>query len=368
MKTRRAAARLAAQALTLALFLSGCAARTDGNGADPKGAAGLSERTVFAMDTVIDMKIYGPEELLGEAETILRESEERLSVTDEQSEVYALNAGETVALSPSTANTVGRALERCEMTEGALDISIYPAVRAWGFTTDEQRVPSDAELGDILTRVDWRKLKEAYGGALEDADTPSDPDADEQLLLTLPEGMEIDLGAVAKGEAGQEIADMLKAQGVSSAIINLGGNVQTVGVKPDGSPWRVAVQDPFGDGLMLVTEIDDKSVITSGGYERFFEKDGQLYWHIIDPSTGRPADSGLVSVTIVGDDGMLCDALSTACFIMGLDRSEELWRQLGSFEAVFVSSEGDVYVTEGLEKNTELVESYAGKEFIVIRR
>ena len=141
----------------------------------------------------------------------------------------------------------------------------------------------------------------------------------------------------------------MKQGGAASALLDLGGNIQAVGSKPDGSPWRVAIRDPAGDGNIGVVEVADQVVVTSGGYERYFEEDGVLYWHIIDPATGWPARSGLTSVTVVGESGLLCDGLSTALFVMGREGALEHWRQHRDFEAVLVSEDGSVTITAGLE-------------------
>ena len=166
---------------------------------------------------------------------------------------------------------------------------------------------------------------------------------------TLPDGMEIDLGSVAKGYTGDVLSAFLKENGVTSAMLDLGGNIQTVGSKPDGSSWRVGIRDPEGDGNLGVVEVVNQAVITSGGYERYFEEDGVRYWHILDPQTGFPARSGLLSVTIIGECGAVCDSLSTALFVMGLDDALDHWRQYRDFEAVFVSEDGSVTITAGLE-------------------
>ena len=162
-------------------------------------------------------------------------------------------------------------------------------------------------------------------------------------------GVELDLGAVAKGYTGDQLMALLAREGIASAIVELGGNVQALGTKPDGSPWRVAVRDPAGDGSVGVVEVVDQAVVTSGGYERYFEEDGVRYWHIIDPATGWPARSGLASVTVVGESGLLCDGLSTALFVMGREGALEHWRQHRDFEAVLVSEDGSVTITAGLE-------------------
>ena len=159
------------------------------------------------------------------------------------------------------------------------------------------------------------------------------------------------------------LSKLLKDEGISSAVLDLGGNIQTVGSRPDGGEWRVGVKSPDG-GILGVLSIRDMAVVTSGGYERYFEQDGQIYWHILDPKTGYPADSGLASVTIVGSDGTLCDGLSTAVFVMGRERAQELWRQWGGFEMLLLDSEGTIYITEGLEGSFE---PESGLEVLVIK-
>ena len=274
------------------------------------------------------------------------------AVTDANSELYAINQTGSGTLTGKASSLMEQALEICRRTDGALDLSIYPIVRAWGFTTGSYQVPDEAEIQALLPLVDYRKIQ-------YDAATGT---------VTLPEGMEIDLGSVAKGYAGQLAAQMLREHGVQSALLNLGGNVQTVGAKPDGSPWQIGIKDPQGEDAMMVLSVEDQAVVTSGGYERYFEQDGQTYWHIMDPSTGHPADSGLISVTIVGDEGVVCDGLSTALFVMGLEKAADLWAQSGDFEAVFVTASGEVYITEGLRDRFALTEQYADTPVSVIER
>lgn len=317
--------RFFAAVLALAL-LGGCAPA-------PTQAQPRLERTFFAMDTVMTLRLYegGDEALLDEAEDRVRELEALWSVTNENSEIYALNHTGAAELSPETADLLDTALGLCGRTDGALDISIYPVLRAWGFTTGEYAVPDGDALAALLPLADYTKIQ------LE-GDTAS-----------LPDGMEIDLGSVGKGRTGDILSACLRERGVTSALLDLGGNIQTVGARPDGSPWRVAVRDPEGEGNIGVLEVIDQAVVTSGGYERYFEEDGVRYWHILDPKTGAPARSGLASVTVVGDTGAVCDGLSTALFVMGLDGALAHWRQHRDFEAVFVSGDGSVTVTAGLE-------------------
>ena len=314
---------LSAALLSAAFLLTGCSGAP---AQEPESA------TFFAMDTAMDFTVYGDAALLDEAETLIGSLEEQVSVTDEHSDIYAIDHTGSGSLSGNAAELMEQALELCRRTGGALDISVYPIVRAWGFTTGSYQIPDEETIQSLLPLVDYTQIQ--YDAATG--------------VVTLPEGMEIDLGSVAKGYAGQLAAQMLRNSGVESALLNLGGNVQTVGAKPDGSPWQIGIKDPQGEDAMMVLSVEDQAVVTSGGYERYFEQDGQTYWHIMDPSTGHPADSGLISVTIVGDEGVVCDGLSTALFVMGLEKAADLWAQSGDFEAVFVTASGEVYITEGL--------------------
>lgn len=329
--------------LSALLFLTGCSAESS-----PEPVQG----TFFAMDTMMDFTIYGESGLIDQSESLIASLESLVSVTDTGSELYAINQTGSGTLTGKASSLMEQALEICRRTDGALDLSIYPIVRAWGFTTGSYQVPDEAEIQALLPLVDYRKIQ-------YDAATGT---------VTLPEGMEIDLGSVAKGYAGQLAAQMLREHGVQSALLNLGGNVQTVGTKPDGSPWQIGIKDPQGEDAMMVLSVEDQAVVTSGGYERYFEQDGQTYWHIMAPSTGHPADSGLISVTIVGDEGVVCDGLSTALFVMGLEKAADLWAQSGDFEAVFVTASGEVYITEGLRDRFALTEQYADTPVSVIER
>jgi thiamine biosynthesis lipoprotein len=388
---------------------------------------------LFAMDTVMELQVSGHEEVLAGAETMIRDLEKELSVTDKESAIYELNASGSAVLSDKAADILGGALSVCERTEGALDISIYPVLKAWGFTTGEYRVPEDEEIAELLGAVDYKRVKASgwnnvtYDGSVvdgtEDArgktggtdDGPMNGAELEEVWgknggtddgpvngaeleevrrksggsdvaytaggasdgnhtgcrVEIPSPMQIDLGSVTKGYTGTAVADYFRQQGVTSALINLGGNVQCIGKKLDGSKWKVAIKSPFEDsqsGIYGVIEAEDTAIITSGGYERYFEEDGETYWHILDPSTGRPARNGLVSVTVIGDDGLLCDGLSTALFVMGLEKASELWRTSVDFEAVFITEEGDVYITEGVADLFTLSGEYYDAKVKVISR
>ena len=324
-------------AAALALLLAGCAPTARSS-------------TLFAMDTVMELTVYGPQERLDEAAELIHDAEGLLSVTAEGSDIALLNSAGKGEVHGETAALLERALEICALTDGALDITVYPLVRAWGFTTGEYRIPEDGEIEKLLEGVDYASVR------LEDG------------AVALPRGALLDLGAVAKGWTADLIAEGWRDAGVKSGLINLGGNVMAVGSKPNGGDWVVGIRDPFSDGLVGAVSVRDAAVVTSGGYQRYFEEDGVRYGHIIDPQTGRPADSGLASVTVTGAEGVLCDGLSTAVYVMGLDAAAELWRENAGFELALVTDGGEIYITEGLEDVFTPMDGYENTEIQVIRR
>ena len=314
--------RAAAAVLTVCLLLSGCV-RDDT----------MRQRQFFAMDTLMSLSACG-----SQAETALDEAQEKitaldrlLSVTDPSSELARLNAGEYVSVSDETADLLAFALEMAARTHGAVDPTVYPAVHAWGFTADEYRVPDEEELAALLPLIDYRAVS---------LDGNS---------VTLPAGAMLDLGGFAKGWAGDRMLAAWRELGVESGILRLGGNIQTLGAKPDGTPWVVGIRDPWGDGLLGTLAVRDLAVVTSGSYERYFEQDGKSYCHIFDPATARPAESGLCSVTAVGKSGAECDALSTALFVMGVERAAQFWRDSDlNFDFIIADTDGVIFITEGL--------------------
>lgn len=310
-----------------------------------------SSSELFAMDTLVTVKAYGgSDEAVHAASDRLRTLEKLLSVTDENSEIYRVNSadGSPVTVSRETAELVSRALDMCERTDGALDITVYPVLREWGFTTGEYKVPSETEIADALGYVGYENA--AVSGS----------------TVSLPSGCMLDLGACAKGYAGDAMSAVLRENGVTSAIINLGGNVQTLGSKPDGSEWRVGIANPYSPNEIIGTvSVSGKAVVTSGGYQRYFtDSDGNIRIHIIDPRTGMPAESGIISMTVIGNSGFECDALSTALFVMGSDGAVKFWRKNGGFDMIFVTEDGKCAVTENIADSfTDL----AGLQTSVIR-
>ena len=291
----------------------------------------------------MSMKAYGDnaQKALDDSRELIMRLESELSVTDEGSCIYELNKNGKGTVTDSAAVLINKAVEIGERTGGALDISLYPVLKEWGFTTEDYHIPDDKILADLLSDVDYKRISISGNE------------------VTLPENVQIDLGALAKGYTSDSIMEQMSADGVDSAIVSLGGNVQAIGGKPDGSAWKVSVRDPFApDTDMCIVEIKDKAVITSGNYERFFTgDDGKNYWHIIDPADGYPADNGLVSTTIIGDSGLECDALSTAFFVAGKDKAVDYWRSDRSFDMILVSDDGKIYYTEGIADSFKNISS-----------
>ena len=257
---------------------------------------------VFAMDTYMTVTAYGAgaDQAVTDAIEEINRLDALLSTGQIHSEVAELNEqGGSKSLSTDTAYLFSRALDLYQDTDGVFDIAIYPIMKAWGFAGD---------------------------------------------------GMAVDFGGIAKGYTSARIMDIFREAGLHSGVVNLGGNVQVYGTKPDGSFWKVGIQDPWdSDGYLGIVSVADQAVITSGGYERFFEQDGVIYHHIIDPTTGYPADSGLVSATVISTDGTLADGLSTTLFIMGEEKAEAYWRKHPEwFDMMLLTEDGTLYVTEGI--------------------
>ncbi len=315
------------------------ASSNSANNAESDAEVDLSStRSVFAMDTYMTLTAYGSarEEALDEAVSEIERLETLFNAEDEESEIYILNDSGTEILSEETGYLLERSLELYESTDGLFDIAIYPLMQAWGFTTLEYTVPDEDTLSELLKYTDASQIQ-------YDSDS---------LLTELPDNMKIDLGGIAKGYTSARIMDIFEEYGLPAGVVSLGGNVQVYGAKSDGSAWNIAIQDPdtdSGNYLGVLSLAEAKAVITSGGYERYFEEDGVTYHHILDPRTGYPADSGILSSTIVSSDGTLADGLSTALYIMGVYEAASYWRERSDeFDFVLLDESGTLYVSEGI--------------------
>ena len=295
-------------------------------------------RDVFAMDTYMTVKAYGSngDAAVDAAVDEINRLDALLSTGKKDSEIGQINANNGGQLSEDGAVLMERSLELYKSTNGAFDVAIYPVMKAWGFTDGNYQVPDADTLKATLELVDPSLI---------------DYDKETSTVSFKKDGVQIDLGGIAKGYTSSRIMDIYKEKGVTSGLVNLGGNAQVFGTKPDGSLWRVAVQSPDSEDEYLgVLETKDKAIITSGGYERYFEKDGVTYHHIIDPSTGYPADNGLISVTIVSADGTLADGLSTSLFVMGKDKAIDYWRaHSDEFDMILLTDDEKLYVSEGIK-------------------
>lgn len=299
-----------------------------------------ASRDVFAMDTYMSVSAYGEaaEAAVDAAVAEIERLDAMLSTGNADSEIAQINAGGGGSLSSDAAFLVERSLELYEETEGAFDIAIYPVMKAWGFTDENYAVPSADVLAGLLELADASLI---------------DYDSEQSKVSFQKEGVQIDLGGIAKGFTSSRIIDIYRENGIESGLVNLGGNVQVMGTKPDGSLWRIAIQSPEDSNSYLgVLSTQDRAVITSGGYERYFEQDGVIYHHIIDPETGYPANNGLTSVTIVSADGTLADGLSTSLFVMGKDRAETFWRaHSNEFDMILLTDDDNLYVSEGIAQD-----------------
>lgn len=309
-----------AAALLIALLLCGCAAQKP------------VEREIFAMDTLMTLRVWGGEDDASAAVSEINRLDALLSVTNESSEVFALNLDGEAEFSMDTFDLLNKAIAVSRRTDGAFDPTVYPLVEAWGFTKDEQRVPSRESLAAARSLVGYERLSDRLDVTYVSFDG------------------KLDFSGIAKGYTAQKVVGLLKSRGVETAFLSLGGNVQTLGDKPDGEAWNVGIADPENPSraIACLRFHGSLALVTSGGYQRYFEENGVRYHHILDPRTGYPADSGLASVTVLAQDGTLADGLSTALFVMGMEKASALWRESDDFEAVFITQDGVIYATEGV--------------------
>ena len=294
-----------------------------------------------AMNTFMTVSIYSSSSKTGEAvcrqiQSRVDELEQILSTTLPSSDVYFINHNSELpsSLKPDLISLLDFCGQMYEKTDGLFNPALYPVIREWGFTTGEYKVPSDERIRGLLLHTDFSKLYE-----------------DEKI--------ELDFGAVGKGYAADQALLILEENGIKSALLDFGGNIQAIGKKPDGSLWKVGIKNPWNGEVACALSVESKAVVTSGGYERFFEEDGTRYIHIFDPATGRPSQSDLESVTIVCESGKYADALSTALFVMGKDKAVSWWKNqmteksIPAFDFILITKSAELIYSSGLEKVIE---------------
>jgi len=338
----------------LVFLLSGCSMISNQSGSpaasSTANASPAATATVdfFAMDTYMSITANGVDAKAAvdaaQAEVYVLENE--LSRNLPASEISKINAQSgllPVTVSQETFDIIADAVSYSEKTNGAFDITIAPVMDIWGFTDSKFRVPSAAEIQAVLPLVNWKKI------VLDKT----------KLTVELPvKGMELDLGGIAKGYSSDKVQAVMHGYNITSALISLGGNVAVFGTKADGSLWKIAISDPAApDSYIGVLTATDVSVITSGGYERNFIKDGVTYIHIMDPALGTPVQSDLLSVSIVTADGVQGDSLSTALFVMGKDKAIAYWQAHKDFACILVTSSGEVFASTELKDTFSLMDA-----------
>ncbi|MDK2586128.1 FAD:protein FMN transferase [Romboutsia sedimentorum] len=304
-------------------------------------------RTELMMGTVIKVTLYENEsqKILDKVFKRISEIENLVSINKNGTELDKLNenAGiQKVKLSETSYDIIKKGLEYSKLSNGGYDISIGPLVKLWSIGLPEAKVPTKEEVKDTINYVGYSKIQMN--------------DSTHEAFLT-QKGMMLDLGSIAKGYATDEVARILKEENVNRAIVDLGGNIYALGSKEENEKWNIGIQDPFDSRGNVVgsIEVSDKSVVTSGVYERFIEKDGVKYHHILNPKTGYPYKTEIAGVSIVAQKSIDADALSTLIFTKGLKEGLKLVEDIENVDAVFITKEKKVYTTKGLKDNFKLM-------------
>lgn len=303
-------------------------------------------RTELFMGTVIKITLYDSDDstILDKAFDKVAEIESLVSINESGTELDKVNASAGISPVEVTSNTyeiVKKGLEYSKLSNGDFDITIGPLVKLWNIGLDDAKVPTQKEIDSVLPLIDYNLLE-----LNEEAHT----------IFLKNKGMMIDLGSIAKGYAADEISRILTENNVNSAIIDLGGNIYAHGIKPSGQDWNIGIQNPFntrGD-IIGVLKVKNKTVVTSGIYERYIEKDGIKYHHLLNPSTGYPFENNIAGVTIVTDKSTDADALSTTVFAKGLEEGLNFVESLSNVDAIFITKDNKVYITNGIRDSFTL--------------
>ncbi len=295
--------------------------------------------------TIYDQEPARAEEILKRSFTRIDEIEASMTLYNSGSEIARVNrnaGGQFTSVSEETFLVITQALEIAAQTGGAFDPTVGPLVKAWGIGSDNPMIPGEQEMAMLLDLVDYREVELSREGG------------DYLVRLKRPDMM-LDLGGIAKGYAADAVKEVITGMGSSSALINLGGNILLKGSKPDGTPWRIGIQDPDANrgAYVLILNLTSGTVVTSGTYERFFyDASDQRFHHILDPWDGYPVENGLESVTIVTENSAYADGLSTGVFVLGLERGWELVESLPGVDAVFITEDQMIYITPGITSYT----------------
>ena len=303
-------------------------------------------KNFYSLGTIINLKVFGrkAEKAIEEAVERLIDIDNKMSAFKSYSEISKINinAG-TLAqvVSTDTYFVIKKAIEYSELSAGTFDPTIRPLVTLWNIGTGEERIPEKNEIEQTLKLVNYKDI------ILDESNSS---------IKLKKQNQALDVGGIAKGFAADEVKNILLKYGIHSAIIDLGGNVFALGNKIDGTPWNVGIQNPFkprGEYIGIFS-VKDKSVVTSGNYERFFIKDNITFHHIIDPKTGYPSKSRIISATIISDNSIDGDGLSTGVYIMGINKAMELIESIIGVDAIFITEDKQIYVTSGIKENFQL--------------
>lgn len=320
------------------LTLTGCTAPTPISESRLKLGTNI---TITAHDTPPRGTFTAVWDRIDEIEKLMSINSSRYTST-EIMEVNQAAGDHAVELSADSMHVLQTGIDIGRLSDGAFDITIAPLVLLWQVTTDDPSLPPEDAIEEARRLVDYTEVQ-IDGNA-----------------VFLPEpGMGIDLGGIAKGYAANEAAQILRENGINHAVLDFGGDIVAVGSKPDGSPWRVGLQDPQQrrGNLMGVVEVSDSSVVTSGIYERFFELDNIRYHHLLDPATGYPTRNELTSVTVITTDPTIADALSTAAFVLGLEDGLQLLEEQEGVEGIFIDHNQLIHLTSGIQNSLRLLTS-----------
>ena len=330
--------------LILMIFIVGCSTKDVDN---------PISRTEIIMGTTVGVTLYenGSEEVLDKVFKRVQEIENLVSINKEETEIDKLNenAGiSPVKLSDTSFEIIEKALYYSKLSSGGYDLTVGPLVKLWSIGLPEAKVPSQEEIEEIIKNIDYTKVE---------------LNKDTKEVFLSQKGMLLDLGSIAKGYAADEIVKILKEENINSAIIDLGGNIYALGLKEGNKNWKIGIQNPFDNRGKIVgsLEVSNKTVVTSGVYERYIEQDGQTYHHILNPETGYPYETDIAGVSIIADKSIDGDALSTLVFTKGLEKGLELVENIDGVDAIFITNNKEVYVTKDLKDNFKIT----NEEFIL---
>ncbi len=304
-------------------------------------------RLELFMGTAIKVTLYngGSEEILDKVFNRILEIENLVSINKENTELVNLNKNsgvKPVKLSETTYDIIDKGIYYSQMSQGGYDVTIGPLVKLWSIGLPEEKVPTNEEIEETIKNIDYSKVIMN--------------DKTKEVFLK-EENMMIDLGSIAKGYVADEVVNILKEENIKEAIIDLGGNIYALGLKNGDTKWKIGIQNPFDNRgeVVGVVEVSDKSVVTSGIYERFIEKDGVRYHHILNPKTGYPYETNIAGVSIISDKSVDADALSTLVFTKGVEEGIKFVESLKNVDAIFVTNDKKVYTTKEVKDNFKIL-------------